>query len=155
MPKVALEPNADAKGGESPLLKNPKGDTKGHGIRKSKSTTSRTLSLAGTICVEGETRDELSEIKHFRDAAGFIKKAIGLKNSIRKVAGDIKLLHVEEATDHEPGEFLLHPMSDFRRGWDIVTSILILWMCFYVPFKIGELDLNLEGGMVERGFFRD
>ena len=110
----------------------------GPGINKVNSNL-RTQSMMGTIGLYGESQVQEREVKDFKDAANYVKEAIGLKKGLRHAKSDIKLLHVEEARYHEPGEFLLHPMGEFRSRWDQVTAVLIVWMCFYVPFKIGEL----------------
>ena len=93
--------------------------------------------MMGTLNPYGEEQTDTPRTG-FKDAADFVKKAVQFNESLKHAKSDIKLLHVKEAKFHEPGEFILHPLGEFRSRWDQVTSILIIWMCFYVPFKIGK-----------------
>ena len=93
--------------------------------------------MMGTLNPYGEEQTD-SQRTGLKEAAEYVKAALHFKRSIAHAKSDIKLLHVKEAKFHEPGEFILHPLGEFRSRWDQVTALLIIWMCFYVPFKIGK-----------------
>lgn len=48
----------------------------------------------------------------------------------------ITLLHREGLTRHEEEMWILHPQSTFRKQWDGITAVMVIFLCWYVPFQV-------------------
>ena len=42
-------------------------------------------------------------------------------------------------------QFVIHPLSLFRRFWDLLISVGVIYVCFEVPFALGFERYESEG----------